>query len=407
MAVGESSSIDLLPVAGIRIGTTGAGIKKLDRDDLTLFEIEAEYASCAAVFTQNAFCAAPVQLAKAHLATTTPKYLLINSGNANAGVGNVGLENARACCEALAALQNVSPGTILPFSTGVIGEPLPVDKILIALPKLTADLSDSHWAKAARAIMTTDTRPKAISKTLDLAGQQITLTGIAKGAGMIQPNMATMLAYVATDAWVSQDVLQQCLSEAANVSFNCISVDGDTSTNDSLVLMATGKAAMKAIQSADDPRYPEFMNAVVEVCQFLAEAIVRDGEGATKLVTIRVLGAGSEQEARQVGFTVANSPLVKTALFASDPNWGRILAAVGRAGIENLDVNRIDILLGDVPIVEQGQRATGYSEALGQSVMSQDEISITIKMARGQSQASILTCDLSYDYVRINAEYRT
>lgn len=407
MAVGDSTLKALLPIAGIRIGTAPAGIKKTDRDDLTLFEINSEHAACAAVFTQNAFCAAPVQVAKSHLSQVTPKYLLINSGNANAGLGEPGLNDANRCCEALADLAGETSQQVLPFSTGVIGEPLPVKKVINALPEALGNLSDRHWESAARAIMTTDTRPKALSKSLELDRQEIRLTGIAKGAGMIQPNMATMLAFVATDAWLVPDVLQTALSAVADLSFNCISVDGDTSTNDSLVLMATGKTMDQPIASTEDPRYAVFLDGLLEVCQFLAEAIVRDGEGATKLVRINVSHAESDEEARQVGLTVANSPLVKTALFASDPNWGRILAAVGRAGISNLDVSRVSIHLGDVAIVRHGQRAEEYTEALGQVVMSMEEIEIMIDLDRGSHKASVLTCDLSYDYVRINAEYRT
>lgn len=407
MAVGQTISDDPLSVPGIRIGTTCAGIKHRDRDDLTLFEITSERATCAAVFTKNAFCAAPVQLAKKHIKQAATRYLLINSGNANAGLGENGLRDAKTCCEALAQLQQVPGQSVLPFSTGVIAEPLPVDKIVAALPRAIDDLAEDHWQAAARAIMTTDTRPKTVSKLVELDGQTITVTGIAKGAGMIQPNMATMLSFIATDARVEAELLQACLTEAVDVSFNCITVDGDTSTNDAVTLVATGAAPVAEISAADDPRCQSLLKALIEVCQNLAESVVRDGEGATKLMRIHVRSAASESEARGVAFTVANSPLVKTALFASDPNWGRILAAIGRAGIMDLDVSNIRIQLGDVDIVEAGQRAPNYTEEQGAAVMAGDEIPLTIDLGRGQSGASVLTCDFSYDYVRINAEYRS
>lgn len=407
MAVGPSQPVDYLPVPGIRAATTCAGIKKTNRDDLTLFEIQGEHAACAAVFTKNAFCAAPVHVAKSHLAATLPRYLLINSGNANAGLGHAGLTDANQCCGALADLLSVDAQSILPFSTGVIAEPLPVGKIVDALPALIEKLDAQSWSAAARAIMTTDTRPKAVSRRVQVGDASVTITGIAKGAGMIQPNMATMLSFIATDARIDQSLLQTCLQETADASFNCISVDGDTSTNDSLVLMATGAAEMPAITHIDDLRYQQFFDAILSACQELAEAIVRDGEGATKLLRIRVSQAADSAEARQIGMTVANSPLVKTALFAGDPNWGRVLAAVGRAGIVDLDVTKISIHLDEVQIVAHGQRHSGYTEAQGQAVMSRDEICMTIDLGRGDAGAVVLTCDFSYEYVRINAEYRT
>ncbi len=406
MAVGKSAELNLSAIPGIRIGTASAGIRQNVRDDIVLFEL-ADTTRVAAVFTKNKFCAAPVTLARQHLADARPNYLLINSGNANAGLGTQGLLAAQQCCEALAERVNSKTANILPFSTGVIGEPLPVNKVISALQAAVDDLDTEHWPKAATGIMTTDTRIKGCSRSLELDGATITLTGIAKGSGMIRPDMATMLSYVATDMPISQPVLQSMLNKAVNVSFNRITVDGDTSTNDALILMATGVVDTPEIESEDDSRYAEFLNVLSELCQFLAEAIVRDGEGATKLIKVEINGAASAEDAEKVAYTVAHSPLVKTAFFASDPNWGRILAAIGRAKAEQLNVDQVSIYLADVCIVKAGMRAADYTEAQGQHVMQQDEITVRIELAQGVFSTTVLTCDLSYDYVKINAEYRS
>ncbi len=396
---------ELLPVAGLRLGTTCAGIKKPDHRDLVIMEL-AEGGQAAAVFTQNAFCAAPVIIAKKHLSQTTPSFLLINTGNANAGTGEQGLADAVACCEALAQTANVSLDSVLPFSTGVIGESLQVDKMRAGIPDAFANLSENGWVDAAHGILTTDTVPKGASQQIDIDGQKITITGISKGSGMIRPDMATMLAYIATDAQVDAQSLQACLNQAVKNSFNRITVDGDTSTNDACLLMATGKSGV-VIDQANAAAYETFSQAVGEVCEELALAIVRDGEGATKLITVSVEEGSSEAECLQVAYTVAHSPLVKTAFFASDPNWGRILAAVGRAGMKDLELQNIQIFIDDVCIVSNGGRDPGYSEELGQAVMASDEITVRIILGRGDFSAHVWTCDLSYDYVRINAEYRT
>lgn len=391
-------------INGIRLGTAGAGIKHKNRDDVLIIEA-APGASCAAVFTRNAFCAAPVIVARDHL-SASPRWLLINSGNANAGTGQQGLDDARATCDALARQVNAEARQVLPFSTGVIGEFLPVDKIAAALPTAVAALSEEGWDKAARAIMTTDTQPKLVSRVVEIGGASLRVTGIAKGAGMIQPNMATMLAFIATDARVLQSDLQSLLADAVDSSFNCITIDGDTSTNDACVLLASGARDGVAL-ACDSEGFSEFSRVVHEVCAELAELIVRDGEGATKLIRIRVEGAKDEIEARNVAKTIAHSPLVKTAFFASDPNWGRILAAVGRAGCEGLEIDQVAIWLDDVQIVARGGRAPGYTESAGAAVMIQPEIMIRVALGRGAASQTILTCDFSYDYVRINAEYRT
>ena len=392
-------------VQGIRLSTTAAGIRYRGRDDLLLIEL-AEGGSCAAVFTRNAFCAAPVTVAREHLAKGRVRYLLINSGNANAGTGAAGLRAARETCRLLAGMAGCAMSQVLPFSTGVIGEDLPVNPFSQSIPALLEGLSEDNWRPAAAAIMTTDTVPKLVSREVGLSGGAVTVTGIAKGSGMICPDMATMLAYVATDASVPQPLLQEMLRDAVEQSFNAITVDGDTSTNDACVLLASGatKLAIDSLAS-DDGR--ALSQAVQSVCAELAEMIVRDGEGATKLVRVRVASAASDEEARRVAYTVAHSPLVKTALFASDPNWGRILAAVGRAGVDGLDIDRIRIWLGDVCIVSGGGRDPGYTEEAGQAVMAAEEIVIRIDLDRGESKVQVLTCDLSYDYVKINAEYRT
>ncbi len=403
-----SSSVGpiFLPVPGIRLGSAAAGIKYADRDDLVIMEL-AEGATCAAVFTRNAFCAAPVVVAREHLAATAPHYLLINSGNANAGTGDNGLRAARESCKALAAARGCAINQILPFSTGVIGEPLPVDRIAVAVPDALTGLSDRGWPAASRAIMTTDTVPKLVSRQFKLDGQAVTVTGMAKGSGMICPDMATMLAYVATDAMVDRKLLQRCLEQAVEPSFNAITVDGDTSTNDACVLVASGASGAAPLVDADSAGFRGLCDCVGEVCMQLARSIIRDGEGASKLVEVHVTGALDLREAKDVAYTLAHSPLVKTALFASDPNWGRILAAVGRAGIVDLDISGVQIWLDDVCIVRDGGRAEEYTEQAGQAVMDRDEYTIGVVLGRGEADVRILTCDLSYDYVRINAEYRT
>ncbi len=402
MAVGYSGLPELLPVAGIRLATAAAGIRYTGRDDLALIEL-APGSTCAAVFTRNAFCAAPVQVAREHLGRAAPRYLLVNSGNANAGTGVRGLQDARRCCELLAAQAGCGPQAVLPFSTGVIGEHLPVERFQAAIPGLHAALDTDAWAAAARAIMTTDTVAKGVSRTLELDSGTVTVTGIAKGAGMIRPDMATMLAFVATDAALDQPVLSDCLARAVEGSFNRITVDGDTSTNDACVLAASGASGITPT-GADADR---FTALVGDLCRELAQLIVRDAEGATRFVTVDVAGGRDAQECLQVAYTVAHSPLVKTALFAGDPNWGRILAAVGRAGLEGLDVERVVIRLGDVCIVRDGGVAPDYREADGRRVMAGDEITIGIELGRGRAHERVWTCDLSHDYVTINAEYRT
>lgn len=407
MAVGLSDKLPPLhAVGGVRIGATAAGIRKSGRLDLVVVEI-CPGTDCAAVFTRNAFCAAPVTLARRHLAAVRPRYLLINTGNANAGTGEAGLRGAEECCAALAAHAGCDPAEVLPFSTGVIGEPLPVGRIVQGVPAALAALRADGWAEAARGIMTTDTVPKGVSRRVTLGGHAVAITGIAKGAGMIHPNMATMLAFIATDARVEPALLQRCLQQAVATTFNCITVDGDTSTNDACVLLATGTAAAPALRSESDERYPLLRDAIAEVCASLAQAIVRDAEGATKFIAIEVCEGRDWEECRSVGFTVALSPLVKTAFFASDPNWGRILAAVGRSGLPAFDVDAVSIWLDEVCIVRHGGRAPDYTEERGRQVMQRSEITIRIVLARGLAQARVWTSDFSYDYVRINAEYRT
>lgn len=403
MAVNLCEPDELLPIAGVQLAAVPAGIRYQGRDDLLVMAL-AEGSEVAAVLTRNAFCAAPVTLARQHLAQTTPRYLIVNAGNANAGTGEAGLEAARECCAILAEQTACQVEAILPFSTGVIGQNLPIEPFVDALPKAVQQLEADQWLPAARAIMTTDTVPKAKSCQVALSGGTVTLTGIAKGSGMIHPNMATMLAYIATDAQVEQAVLQPLLQEVADETFNCITVDGDTSTNDALVLAATGASGI-AVTSLQD--VAAFRVALQELCLYLAQAIVRDGEGATKFVSICVEEAGSKLEARQVAQTVALSPLVKTALFAGDPNWGRILAAVGRSPIADLDVSKVTIYLGKTLLIDHGEPAAAYTEAQGAAEMQQDELLIRINLARGDAEATVWTCDLSYDYVKINAEYRS
>lgn len=404
MAVGDTSFPEMQQVKGVKIGTCNAGIKQTVRDDILLIEM-AEGGTCAAVFTQNAFCAAPVTVARAHL-SQAPRWLLVNSGNANAGTGEQGMRDALSSCQQVAALVGGANEQVLPFSTGVIGEPLPLAKLTAALPAAVVNFAEDHWDRASRAIMTTDTFPKGASEQLEIGGHPVVITGISKGAGMIQPNMATMLGFMATDARISQALLQQCLSAATEVSFNRITVDGDTSTNDACVLLASGASAAPEIL-ADSDDYQVFAAAVTRVCKRLAELIVRDGEGATKLMRIVVEQAETSAEAVQVAKTIAHSPLVKTAFFASDPNWGRILAAVGRAGVQNMVLDKIEIYLGAVCIVENGGRAGSYTEQAGQQEMNQEEITVTVRLGRGKAREEVLTCDFSYEYVRINAEYRS
>lgn len=405
MAVGPGTLPEFFPVAGVKLGVGSAGIKKPGRKDVVVFEL-APGSRVAGIFTQNQFCAAPVTVSRQHLARTAPRFLLINTGNANAGTGEQGMKDAIACCQALADKAGVSVDDVLPFSTGVIGEPLPVGKIVGALPGVLANTAENRWAEAASGIMTTDTRPKGASCQVDLNGHTVTISGISKGAGMIRPNMATMLGFIATDARIAPDVLQTLASELGEKSFNRITIDGDTSTNDACMLMASGQYSGPEI-TAGSPELATLREALQQVYLNLAHAIVRDGEGATKFVTIDVSGAASQQEALDVAYTVAHSPLVKTALFASDPNWGRILAAVGRAGVPELDLNALEIFLGDVCLVRQGGRADDYSEERGQAVMDQEEITIAINLKRGDIRETVWTCDFSHDYVTINAEYRT
>lgn len=405
MPVGLGPLPTLHPVPGFRLGIASAGIKKAGRKDVVVMET-APAARIAGVFTTNAFCAAPVTLCKQHLGNA-PRYLLINTGNANAGSGKPGMQAALTTCEALAQLTHVELGQILPFSTGVIGEVLPADKIIAVLPQALADLSEGNWAAAAEGIMTTDTLPKGASRQITLNDQAITITGISKGAGMIRPNMATMLGYIATDARMAQPVLQQMLKQAADLSFNRITIDGDTSTNDSCMLIATGQAQMEEITDPASSEYLKLAEAVNAVMLELAQAIVRDGEGATKFVTVQVNGGGNRNECLDVAYAIAHSPLIKTALFASDPNWGRILAAVGYAGVPDLDVEKIDVYLDDVCITRNGGRAADYTEEQGARVMAQAEITIRIELGRGDVSETIWTTDLSHEYVRINAEYRT
>jgi glutamate N-acetyltransferase/amino-acid N-acetyltransferase len=396
----------LIAVEGIRLATASAGIKKPGRKDVVLIEL-AEGTNSTAVYTTNAFCAAPVTLAKAHQAATPSRYLLINSGNANAGTGEAGMQAAKACCQAVAELMSSQTEAVLPFSTGVIGQALPVDKITAVLPEARDALKADNWFNAAHAIMTTDTIAKARSVQLELDGKTVTITGMSKGSGMIRPDMATMLAYIATDAAVSQPVLATMLQQAMNQSFNRITVDGDTSTNDACVLMATAKAGNQEISNISSEDGVKLLNALTDLCRYLAQAIVRDGEGATKFIAIAVKQGQSQEECRQVAYTIAHSPLVKTALFASDPNWGRILAAVGRSGIKDFDLSGVSIYIGDVCIVDQGQPASSYTEEQGQAVMAEAEIEITVHLGRGQAEDLVWSCDFSYDYVKINAEYRT
>ncbi|CAB3920449.1 bifunctional glutamate N-acetyltransferase/amino-acid acetyltransferase ArgJ [Achromobacter mucicolens] len=400
------SESEIFPVAGVEIGVTEAGIRKANRRDLTVFRL-AEGTSVAGVFTRNRFCAAPVQVCQAHLAAGGPiSALVINTGNANAGTGEEGLKKAKDTCDALGKLLGVPASQILPFSTGVILEPLPLDRLVAGLPAAIADLAADHWSSAAHGIMTTDTLPKISSAKVQIDGKTVTFTGISKGAGMIRPNMATMLSFLATDAGIAQPLLRKLAVEIADASFNRITVDGDTSTNDSFIIAATGKSGVN-VNSESDAAYAAVREALTAAALDLATKIVRDAEGATKFMTIRVEEAGTTEEALKVAYAVAHSPLVKTAFFASDPNLGRILAAVGYAGIDDLDVSNIRLWLDDVLVAKNGGRNPDYQEADGQRVMKQAEISVRIALGRGQVSDTVYTCDFSHEYVSINADYRS
>jgi glutamate N-acetyltransferase/amino-acid N-acetyltransferase len=397
------AAADLLPVAGVSLGIAEAGIKRANRKDLLVMQLD-EGATVAGVFTTNRFCAAPVTVAREHLAQGEGiRALVVNTGNANAGTGEQGMRDARATCAALAGLLGCKASQILPFSTGVIMEPLPVEKIAAGLPAAVANMKADNWFDAAHAIMTTDIVAKAVSRQVQIGGRTVTITGISKGSGMIHPNMATMLGYIATDAAIEQPLLQQMVREAAARSFNCITVDGDTSTNDALMLIATGKSGAQV----GEAERAAMQAAVTEVATVLAQAIVRDGEGATKFITIQVEGGKDEAECRKIGYAIAHSPLVKTAFFASDPNLGRILAAIGYAGVADLDVEKLKLYLDDVLVAEQGGRAASYREEDGQRVMKQSDITVRVALNRGAAAVTLWTCDFSYDYVKINASYRS
>ena len=406
LAVGDVTMPQMHVVKGVKIGSAEAYVRYQNRRDLVIFEL-AEGSHVAGVFTQNAFCAAPVHVCKAHLQVTNPRYLVINTGNANAGTGKVGLANAEATCIKLAELTNISQNEILPFSTGVIGEQLPIERLTAGLQPALDSLKEDAWLDAATGIMTTDTLPKGASEQFEIDGITYTMTGISKGAGMIRPNMATMLSYVATDAPISRELVQLLLKETVNVSFNRITVDGDTSTNDSCILIATGQAGGIEISSIDDSRYAVILDVLTRVMTRLAQLIIRDGEGATKFITITVEGGLNTQECCDIAYSIAHSPLVKTAIFASDPNWGRILAAIGYAGVKNLDVEKIQVWLDDVQICKDGGAAADYTEEAGARVMSQAEMLIRVNLGRGDAKDTVYTCDLSYDYVKINADYRS
>jgi glutamate N-acetyltransferase/amino-acid N-acetyltransferase len=400
---------DLHPVAGVRIGVAEAGVRKAHRKDLTVFLLD-EGATVGGVFTQNRFCAAPVQVCREFLALHQGqgiRAMVVNTGNANAGTGQDGLQRARATCDALAAQLGVNPAQVLPFSTGVIMEPLPVDRIAAGLPAAIADAQADHWARAAEGIMTTDTVAKAFSTQVHMGAATVSVTGISKGAGMIRPNMATMLGFLATDACVAPTLVQQLARDLADQSFNRITIDGDTSTNDCFMVIATHQAGNAPITSLDSPEGQALQAALLRVAQQLAQAIVRDGEGATKFITVRVEGGKTGEECRKVAYAIAHSPLVKTAFFASDPNLGRILAAVGYAGIEDLDQTGIDLYLDDVHVAVQGGRNPAYREEDGQRVMQQSEITVRVLLGRGDAAETVWTCDLSHDYVTINADYRS
>ena len=401
-------SEELLPIRGLSLGIAAAGIKKTNCNDLLLMVLD-EGSRVAGLFTQNRFCAAPVIVAKEHLSglNSSVRALVINTGNANAGTGQQGIDSARSTCSAVARLLGCDADQVLPFSTGVIMEQLPLEKVIAGLPTAISNLKSDNWFDAAGSIMTTDIVPKAVSRQIRIKGRTVTITGIAKGSGMIRPNMATMLGYVATDASISQALLQQILRHSADLSFNRITVDGDTSTNDAFILIATGQADHDEIVDLNSEDFRSLQDAVTEVSVHLAQAIVRDGEGATKFITVQVDGGVDQDECAKVAYAIAHSPLVKTAFFASDPNLGRILAAIGYAGINDLDVNQIKLYLDEVLVAENGGRAGSYLEADGQRVMNQDEITVRVVLNRGDSSVTVWTCDFSYDYVKINASYRS
>ena len=400
----------LLPVAGVTLGWAEAHIRKPNRKDVLVIALEAG-ASVSGVFTLNRFCAAPVTVCREHLAAAPAaggiRALVVNTGNANAGTGEPGLAIARQTCDALASLLGVAPSQILPFSTGVILEPLPVDRLIAGLPAALAKQAPAHWYEAAESIMTTDTRPKAASREVTIDGHRVVMTGISKGAGMIKPNMATMLGFVATDARIAQPLLDQLVRDVADRSFNCITIDGDTSTNDSFIVIASGKSTLPEITSVDDPAYPALRDALTALAQEVSQLIVRDGEGATKFITIHVEGGRDAAECRKIAYAIGHSPLVKTAFFASDPNLGRILAAIGYAGVDDLDTSHIDLYLDDVLVAKAGGRNPDYREEDGQRVMKQSEIGVRVVLGRGDASATIWTCDLSHEYVSINADYRS
>ena len=406
MAVGDVSMPQMHVVQGVKIGSAEAYIRYPNRRDLVVFEF-AQGTNAAGVFTQNAFCAAPVHVCKKHLDMGNPRYLVINTGNANAGTGKLGMENAKATCFKLAELAQVEPFEILPFSTGVIGEQLPIERLSQGLQPALNTLNDSAWVDAATGIMTTDTTPKGASEQFELDGVLYTMTGISKGAGMIRPNMATMLSFVATDAPIARHLVQKMLKISADQSFNRITVDGDTSTNDSCIFAATGLAGGVEINTENDARYVAVLDVLCRVMKRLAQLIIRDGEGATKFITVAVEGGHDIQECCDIAYSIAHSPLVKTAIFASDPNWGRILAAIGYAGVKDLDVEKIQVWLDDVQICKDGGAAEDYTEEAGARVMSQTEMTIRVDLGRGQAKDTVYTCDLSYDYVKINADYRS
>ena len=410
MAVGDVTMPHMHVVKGVKIGSTQAYVRYPNRRDLVVFEF-AEGSQVAGVFTQSAFAAAPVLLSKKHLNESSsaqqPRYLIINTGNANAATGKLGLENATKTCAKLAELAHVQPHQVLPFSTGVIGEQLPIQRLLNGIQPALDTLDEASWTDAAFGIMTTDTVPKGASEQFELDGVTYTMTGISKGAGMIRPNMATMLSFVATDAPISQAMVQQLLQTTVEHSFNRITIDGDTSTNDSCIFVATAQAGGNVIESSDDARYISVLEVLTRIMNRLAQLIVRDGEGATKFITVTVEGGVNTQECCDVAYSISDSPLIKTALFASDPNWGRIVMAIGKAGIQNLDSSKVQVWLGDVQICLDGGANPDYTEEMGAAVMAEKEITIRVDLGRGQAKDTVYTCDLSYDYVKINADYRS
>jgi glutamate N-acetyltransferase / amino-acid N-acetyltransferase len=406
MAVGDVSMPQMHVVKGVKIGSAEAYIRYPNRRDLVVFEF-AQGTNVAGVFTQNAFCAAPVYISKTHLAQTNPRYLVINTGNANAGTGSIGMANAQSTCDEFAKIAGVNAKEVLPFSTGVIGEQLPMPRLIAGLKPALDSLQENAWEQAAAGIMTTDTLPKGSSEQFEIDGITYTMTGISKGAGMIRPNMATMLSFVATDVPISRELVHTLLKNTVDQSFNRITIDGDTSTNDSCIFAATGLAGGVQITSVEDPRYSIILEVLTRVMKRLAQLIVRDGEGATKFITVTVEGGADTQECCDIAYSIAHSPLVKTAFFASDPNWGRILAAIGYAGVKDLNVDKIQVWLDDVQICKDGGAAADYTEEAGARVMQQSEITIRVDLGRGSARDTVYTCDLSYDYVKINADYRS